>query len=54
MVLLIGAGVQAVKQKLTSAFGSIEFREDYSVNADSTVKTSTEYRFAWHVADGTR
>jgi len=33
----MGAGVQAVKQKLASDFGPIEFREMYDVNADSTL-----------------
>ena len=32
----MGAGVQAVKQKLSSGFGPIEFCEVYDVNADST------------------
>jgi len=33
----MGAGVLAVKQKLTSGFGSIEFREMCDGNADSTL-----------------
>jgi hypothetical protein len=32
----MGAGVQAVKQKLNSGFEPIEFREMYDMNADST------------------
>ena len=35
----MGAGVQAVKQKLASDFGPIEFRERYDVNAYSTLLT---------------
>lgn len=33
----MSAGVLAVKQKLTSGFGSIEFREMYDGNVDSTL-----------------
>ncbi len=33
----MGAGVQAVKQKLTFGFGPIAFREIYDANADSTL-----------------
>jgi hypothetical protein len=33
----MGAGVQAVKQKLNSGFGLIEFREMYDLSADSTL-----------------
>jgi len=33
----MGAGVLAVKQKLTSGFGYIEFREMHDRNADSTL-----------------
>jgi Tol biopolymer transport system component len=36
-IFVMGAGVQAVKQKLNSGFGLIEFREMYDLSADSTL-----------------
>jgi hypothetical protein len=35
----MGAGVLAVKQKLESAFGAVDFREMFDRNSDSTVLT---------------
>ena len=32
----MGAGVEAVKQKLSSEFGRVDFREAFDRNADST------------------
>ena len=48
----MGAGVQAVKQKLTSGFGPIEIREIYDVNADSTLLAFEAYSEPVEFGDG--